>query len=89
MSYEPKDNSGALFKNDKKEKDSHPDYRGDALINGTEYWISAWLKEGKRGKFFSFSFKPKDDREGKSVPKLAAKQPQKTAFDDMPDDIPF
>jgi len=60
MAYEVKDNSGALFKNDRKEQDSHPDYNGKALISGVEYWISAWIKEGKTGKFFSFSFKPKD-----------------------------
>jgi Protein of unknown function (DUF1194) len=36
--------SGALFKNDKKEKPSHPDYRGDAMIKGRKFWVSAWIK---------------------------------------------
>lgn len=53
-------NSGALFKNDRKEKESHPGYTGTVNIEGKEYWISAWVKDGAKGKFFSLAFKPKD-----------------------------
>lgn len=61
MAYEPKPGSFSLFKNDRKEKDSHPDYTGDGLdISGTPVWVSAWIKEGKNGKFMSCSMKPKD-----------------------------
>ena len=56
-------NSGALFKNDRKEKPNHPDYRGDAEVDNVQYWLSAWVKEGKKGKFFSLSFQPKDKPE--------------------------
>ena len=43
------DNSGALFKNDRKEQEKQPDYKGSLTVNGSEYWISAWLNESKSG----------------------------------------
>ena len=55
---EKKDNTGALFTNNKREKETHPHYNGKATINGTEYYVSSWVKEGKTGKFLSLSFKP-------------------------------
>ena len=58
------DNSGALYVNDKKEKDSHPDRNGSATIDGVEYWISGWIKEGNSGKFMSLAFRRKDAQTG-------------------------
>ena len=55
-----KDMSGTLGKNDRKTKDTHPDYSGSCVVDGTAYWISGWIKESARGKFFSLSFKQKD-----------------------------
>jgi uncharacterized protein (DUF736 family) len=62
MAFEQKDNSGALFKNERKEQPNHPDYTGKALIEGVEYWVSAWVKEMKDGrKYFSMAYKPKEE----------------------------
>jgi hypothetical protein len=40
MAYEQKDNSGSIFKNDRKESANHPDAKGSCMIDGVEYWIS-------------------------------------------------
>lgn len=88
MSYEQRDMSGVLFKNDRKQKDSQPDYTGNAMIEGTVYDISAWLKESKKNgkKFFSFSFRERDQ----GYPRQKATEPAADApADDFSDEIPF
>lgn len=90
MSYD-NTNTGMLAKNDRKQKETHPDYRGTINIEGVEYWLSGWLKTGKEGgklagqKFFSLSAQPKDAAPA-AAPKPAAAP---AAADDMDDDIPF
>lgn len=79
------DNSGTIGVNKRKEKDSHPSHSGQCTIDGKEFWISAWVKEGRdNSRFFSLSFKPKMAREQGG----SANPPAKVA-DDFDDDIPF
>lgn len=59
MAYEQKDMTGVLFRNDKKTIDKQPTHRGRIIIGGVEYLLSAWVKEGKNGKFFSLAAQPK------------------------------
>ena len=54
-------NGGALFPNDRKEKETHPDLRGSINVNGVDYWIKAWKKDAKSGvKFLSLAVNPRD-----------------------------
>ena len=57
--YTPRELSGSLFKNDKGDNPNRPDYRGDICIGGVVYSLSAWIKEGQRGKFMSLQATPK------------------------------
>ena len=72
MSNYDNNNTGALFKNDKKQSDRHPDYNGSCEVNGVEMWMSAWLKTSNGGKkYMSFSFNPKEVQANKSQPSQA------------------
>lgn len=62
MAYEQRDNSGSLFKNERKESDKHPDYQGNIRVDGVDYWLSAWIKQSNTGKFMSLAVKPKVEK---------------------------
>jgi hypothetical protein len=37
-------------------------------VRGEEFWLSAWIKEGARGKFMSLALTAKNDQRGESAP---------------------
>ena len=93
MSYEQKDNDLVLFKNDKKETDKHPDYKGSGMVNGVEVWLSAWINKSKDGKVY-MSLKTQNKQEVQSQGMAQARQamdkPKAPPQDDFGDlDIPF
>jgi hypothetical protein len=62
-------NRGALFKNDRKEADNHPDYTGELDVDGTPYWVNGWIKTSKKGtKFMSLSVKGKSEPVARQIP---------------------
>lgn len=61
--FEKKPGTGALFVNEKKEKESQPNVTGYIVTpEGIEYEVSGWKKEMKTGKHFvSLSCKSKKE----------------------------
>jgi hypothetical protein len=91
-------NRGAIWKNDDKQEDRHPDFKGSLNVDGVDYWVSAWKrKEGASAKSpaLSFSVKPKEAQQSiseRAMPKgRAPLKPQNIIpNDDMDGDrIPF
>lgn len=65
MAYEPKDNTGSLFKQppEKMTKDTSPPYEGDFKVvcphchAEARGWVKGWIRDSKVGKYFSLAFK--------------------------------
>jgi len=79
-------NSGALFRNDKKATEQHPDYTGNITIEGKEYYLSAWVNESRTGqKYFAIKATPK----AATAPATTAPAQPATTIPDPVDDLPF
>lgn len=66
--YEQKENEGALFANKEKAKDTDPNAKGSALIDGVEYWVNAWTNTSKAGdKYQKISFAKKEKQTGPTL----------------------
>ena len=91
-------NTGILAANARKEKETHPTHTGSINVDGVEYWLSAWVNEGKPGsklegkKYFSLKINRKEaapqsrDSNERVTPQSWA---AKTVNDIYGDDIPF
>lgn len=97
MAYQPKEGNGALFRNDKGDNPSRPDYRGDIMLNGVVYEVSGWLKplpSDASKRFLSLAGKPKQGQQARQpepprqAPQRARSEPQGSGFDDM-SDVPW
>jgi hypothetical protein len=92
-------NRGIVSKNDRKEKDTHPDIKGSINVEGVEYWLDGWQKQGSKGKFYSLSVKrkepaqpqqsPMEQQFRKTVDDTFGRQQQRQAAPLDDSDIPF
>jgi hypothetical protein len=73
-------NTFTLNKNDKGDNPRRPDYRGKLNVDGIEFTLSGWVREGANGKFISGS-----------VAIVEAKQEEraKPAVEGADEDVPF
>ena len=49
---EQKNNSGAIFRNEKKDKPTAPDYTGSAWIDSKKFQLSGWVNKSKSGQSY-------------------------------------
>jgi hypothetical protein len=55
------DNQVALWKNEDRKSDKHPNLKGSATVNGVEYWASAWTNKAEGNKpIVKISLTPKE-----------------------------
>lgn len=98
MSKQQYDNTdkGVLFKNDRRESESHPNYKGSLNVEGREFWLSGWIKKNEDGSFklVSLSVQPKEAKpeRAQQARREAFQEPSKrNRFDNdfQDDDIGF
>lgn len=83
-------NSGILARNENRKTDKHPEFSGSLNVEGVDYWVSAWVNEGKPGgkmegkKYFSI----KINRKEQQGPAQSRPAPRGDNYFDI-DDIPF
>lgn len=89
-------NSGILARNENRKSDKHPEYTGSINVNGVDYWLSAWVNEGKPGgkmegkKYFSLKVNPKEQRGPASGGGgYQSRSSGSYSSDGFDDDIPF
>lgn len=89
MESKNKNNSGAIFKNNKT-KDTQPDYKGTVNVNGKDMEISLWFKESQKGtKYFSASFQEPFKKENQVMTKPNSYDTHQEFRIDSHDDLPF
>ena len=98
MAYEQNNNTGSIFKNDRKQNERHPDYTGSAFINGKSMRISAWVKTAKSGaKYMSLALDEPQVQQSAPAPAprpvapapAPRPAPVQESLDPNPDDLPF
>jgi len=93
---ETKLNTGAIFKNENKKAENHPDYKGKVNVNGKEMEVALWLKTSAKGlKFFSVSFSEpyikNEPQINKNEPQINSTLKKSISYNDLDpnDDLPF
>ena len=86
-------NSGMIARNENRKTDKHPEFTGSLNVEGVDFWVSAWVNEGREGgkmegkKYFSLKISRKE-QSVRGAPPISSGHPKPdTGFID--EDIPF
>ena len=84
-------NRGSIWKNDRKDTDTHPDFTGTLNVEGVEYFCDAWKrKPDANPKAPALSFKVKrKDKQPTTDSQRSQRAQQPPGGDDFDDTIPF
>lgn len=92
MAYQHNNGRISIFKNENKNGETHPDYKGYGKApNGTDIEIALWVKDGTKGKFFSGTIEIKEQHNGAPQPQQNTRSKPED-FHGHPvvdDDLPF
>lgn len=94
MSQYDNTSRGALFVNDRKQSDKHPDMQGKINVDGVDYYLSGWWKQTAKGEILSLALGKRVDEHPtqQTQPSRGRGRPQarqEAQFEDIDDDIPF
>ena len=59
-------NSGIMARSENRKTENHPEFTGSINVEGVDFWLSAWVNEGKPGgkmegkKYFSIKINRKE-----------------------------
>lgn len=73
--------SGVSGANEYKQKDNQPDFTGKCTIDGKEYRMAGWSRQGNNGNFISWKFSEPLRKEGVQEPQAIPA--------DAKDELPF
>jgi len=96
MQFERK-KAGYLHRNERKEKDTHPDFRGTLEVAGVSYWLTAYVNTGKETsklagkKYLQLYVQQKEllNTNQSDFQKSTTETPLQPVVDDFNDEIPF
>ena len=87
-------NRGAVWKNEDKQSEKHPDFKGSINIEGVEYWVSGWRRKAganPKSPALSLSVTMKESKAPQINNQMQQQQqPQHSPADESwDDDMPF
>lgn len=85
MAFELQEGQMFIFTNKGRDAErNQATHNGSVKIDGVEYWVNCWIKDGKNGRFFSCNLKEKEEKYQK--PETPTKR---HGEDDFDEDVPF